>query len=156
MKIIVISDSHGSINSALEILKAQDYDLIIHLGDNSEDARKIQDKLKQEIIFVRGNCDYYNLDASLEKVIEIEGKKIFISHGHEYGVKSSLDRIYYRGRELGADLVLFGHTHLAYIDKSDIILFNPGSISLPKPGKKASYGIIEIHKDGIRTKLKEI
>ena len=58
------------------------------------------------------------------------GKKIFMCHGHRYGVKYSYNSIYYRGKEVGADIVLFGHSHLPIIEECDgLTLMNPGSIS---------------------------
>ena len=61
---------------------------------------------------------------------ENQGKKIFMCHGHRYGVKYGYNSIFYRGKEVGADIVLFGHSHLPIIDEHDgLILMNPGSIS---------------------------
>ena len=65
-----------------------------------------------------------------QRIIEIKGKKIFMCHGHKYGVKYGYNSIYYRGKEVGADIVLFGHSHLPIIEEYDgLILMNPGSIS---------------------------
>ena len=35
-------------------------------------------------------------------------------HGHKYGVKYGYNSIYYRGKEIGADIVLFGHILITY------------------------------------------
>ena len=46
----------------------------------------------------------------------------------------------------GADIALFGHTHLVheeYDPESGIYLFNPGSIGEPREGK-TSYGILSL------------
>ena len=40
----------------------------------------------------------------------LRGKKIFITHGDLYGVKYGMTNIYYKGKEVGADIVLFGHS----------------------------------------------
>lgn len=157
MKILVFSDSHGKLETIFEILKMEEYDLIIHLGDNSDDGIIISNVVDKKVYIVKGNCDYYDIENKLEDLIEINGKKIFISHGHEYDVKNNYDRIYYRGLEIKADLILFGHTHTPYIKKEENIqLFNPGSISLPNIGNKPSYGIIEIKNSKIKLNIKEI
>ena len=52
-----------------------------------------------------------------EGIIEVNRRKIFFTHGDLYGVKSSINNIYYRGRELGVDVVLFGHTHQQIIEE---------------------------------------
>ncbi len=85
---------------------------------------------KQEVVYaVRGNCDFDGKYPE-ERIIEIQGKKIFICHGHKYGVKYGYNSIYYRGKEVGADIVLFGHSHLPIIEEYDgLILMNPGSVS---------------------------
>ena len=69
-------------------------------------------------------------------------------HGHKYNVKSSLLPITYKGKEVGADIVLFGHTHRAYLDEIDgMTIMNPGSVS--------GYGIIEIIDDKICAKVEK-
>ena len=50
-----------------------------------------------------------------EKIIEVCGKKIFITHGHFYGVKEGMQRLLYRGLELKVDIALYGHTHISNI-----------------------------------------
>lgn len=154
MRIIVFSDSHGDISRAMEILDREEYDLVIHLGDYSEDGRLIREKIDRPVYQVRGNCDYYDLDTDLEQVLVLAGKKFFLSHGHDYGVKHNYNRIFYRGLELGADIVLFGHSHRPLILRDKIILFNPGSISLPQPGEAASYGLIRIEDGQVELEIK--
>lgn len=133
MLIAVVSDTHRItkyINLAKRLIK--DADILIHLGDNIDDAELLENTFKGKVYAVAGNCDY-STKYPKESVIEVNGKKIFFTHGDLYGVKSSMNNIYYRGRELNADIVLFGHTHQQLVEKEDdMILMNPGSISLPK------------------------
>lgn len=125
----------------------KDADVILHLGDNSSDVEIIKKETGKDVIFVKGNCDI-DRSAKVEQIIELENKKIFMTHGHEYGVKSGLLNLHYRGMEVGADIVLYGHTHIASIEKHDGIWFvNPGSVSLPR-GLKHTIAFIEI-KDGV-------
>ena len=71
-------------------------------------------------------------------------KKIFITHGDLYGVKDGMTNIYYKGKEVEADIVLFGHSHIHQITEYDNIIFmNPGSISLPRSNGRY-VGIIEL------------
>ncbi|OOM81663.1 phosphodiesterase YfcE [Clostridium puniceum] len=157
MLIAVVSDTHRMIkyiNSAKELIK--DADILIHLGDNIEDVELLEQGFKGEVYVVAGNCDY-SRKYPKETIIEVNGRKIFFTHGDLYGVKSSINNIYYRGRELEVDIVLFGHTHQQLIeDEGGIILMNPGSISLPK-SKGRCVGFIEINDAGkIDTYLREI
>lgn len=144
MKIAVISDTHKHRYSLNQVTKLiQDTDMAIHLGDNVEDLQVIKDNYKGKIIGVRGNCDFTSFTPA-ERFEEVEGKKILITHGHKYDVKYSLLKLKYRAKELGADIVLFGHTHIcAEIYEEGIWFINPGSAALPKDSCK-SIAVIEI------------
>lgn len=157
MLIAVVSDTHRVtkyINSAKELIKSAD--ILIHLGDNVDDVEMLARNFNGKVYAVAGNCDFSNKYPK-EATIEVNGRKIFFTHGDLYGVKNSINNIYYRGRELDVDIVLFGHTHEQVIEKGqDIILFNPGSISLPR--LKGRYvGFIDINDNGnIKTYFKEV
>lgn len=133
MLIAVVSDTHRVqkyIEKAKEYLK--EASIIIHLGDNIEDVEYLKEGFKGDIYAVKGNCDFKNT-YPMEQVIDIEGIRIFMTHGHNYGVKMSLNNIYYKAKESNVDIVLFGHTHQHLIIEEDGITFmNPGSISLPR------------------------
>lgn len=156
MLIAVVSDTHR-INKYVNLAKeaTKHADILIHLGDNIEDAEELEQGFKGELYAVAGNCDYSSKYPK-EGIIEVNGKKIFFTHGDLYGVKSSLNNIFYRGRELEVDIVLFGHTHQQMIEKEQgIILMNPGSISLPR-FKGRTIGFINIDENGtVDTYLKE-
>lgn len=148
MRIAVISDTHRSgkyINLAKKLIK--DADILIHLGDNIDDVEPLSNGFKGKVYAVAGNCDFSSKYPK-EGTIEVNGVKIFYTHGDLYGVKSTMTNIYYRGREVGADIVLFGHTHQQGIERTEeLILMNPGSISLPH-FKGRYVGIIDIDDDG--------
>ena len=157
MLIAVISDTHRVkkyIDLAKNVIK--DADILIHLGDNIEDVDILKDGFDGEVYAVAGNCDF-SAKYPKENMIEVNGRKIFYTHGDLYGVKTTINNIYYRGRELGADVVLFGHTHEHGIERTeDLILMNPGSVSLPR--LRGRYvGIIDIDDNGeIDTYLREV
>ena len=130
MLIAVISDSHGNKTSISKIKKKiSNAEVLLFLGDGENDLKEITEDFTGEVYAVRGNCDFEGKYPE-ERIIEIKGKKIFMCHGHRYGVKYGYNYIYYRGKEVGADIVLFGHSHLPIIEECDgLILMNPGSIS---------------------------
>lgn len=157
MKIAVISDTHRVrryINLAKNAIK--DADILIHLGDNTDDVELLKDGFDGEVYAVAGNCDF-SAKFPKEGILEVNGRKIFYTHGDLYGVKSNINNIYYKGRELGVDIVLFGHTHEQGIERTeDLILMNPGSVSLPRL-RGRFVGIIDIHDNGeIDTYLREL
>lgn len=157
MKILVLSDTHGDLENLDKVVeRSGDIDLLIHLGDNTKDALKIKEILNTKMINVKGNCDIFDKVTPKEEIIEIRNKKLFLTHGDDYGVKSGINKIYYRALELEVDIVLFGHSHVSTLVREDNILFlNPGSISLPRGGSKKSFGIIEIKED-VLAKIIEI
>lgn len=149
MRIGVISDTHRAIRyiEAAKLL-LEDCDVLIHLGDNTSDVYELSKNFFGKIYAVRGNCDFDNTYPK-ERLLEFEGKKIYMTHGDLYGVKYSLSNIYYKGKEIGADIVLFGHSHVHCIEEcDDIILMNPGSVSLPRSSGRY-VGIIEIENGSI-------
>ncbi|RDI44188.1 metallophosphoesterase [Falsibacillus pallidus] len=142
MKLLVVSDSHGSSGILKEL--AEKYsgvvDAMIHCGDSE---LKADDEAIVPFITVRGNCD---MDARFPEcqVKTIVGSKVFVTHGHLFGIKMSLDKLFYRAKEEGADFVFFGHSHLVGAERiEDIIFLNPGSILLPRGRVERTYAIVE-------------
>lgn len=149
MRIGILSDTHGNLYYAqLAIKEMEPIDMLLHAGDLMRDVESLElpDGVKVEAVI--GNCDF--TEGPKEKLLELEGKKIFLTHGHDYNVKRSYQNITYRAKELGADVVVFGHTHFPEITEVDFItLFNPGSISKPRINRAPTYGVIEIKNDQV-------
>ena len=142
-RIIVISDTHRHMDYALRVLdNLSEYDMIIHLGDYSADAARLERLYKNvTVVSVCGNNDFPSPSSPAEREIEIDGVKLFLTHGHKYGVKFGYERIYLRALELGAQVVLFGHTHVPICEKEDeVLMLNPGGYN----SNSRSVGIIEI------------
>ncbi len=157
MRIIVFSDSHGSIRNCMNVIKKiKDADMIIHLGDVVSDAEDLQILYPNiPIEYISGNNDYSS-NVPREKVLDIIGKKIFITHGHYYSVKLGYETLLEKAVSLNVDIALFGHTHEPYeAYHKGIHLLNPGSIRLPNRGNP-SYGIIEIEKEKIGTCIRSV
>lgn len=152
MKILIISDTHRNINNAVRVIECikQSISAIIHLGDCDKDAERIM-KLYPEIpmYYVYGNCDFCSATVA-QQIISFNRVKVFITHGHKYDVKWEYDKLAYAARENQAQVALFGHTHMAVIKYIDnILLMNPGSISLPRDNYIPKYGILDINDDGL-------
>jgi len=137
MRIALVGDTHRDIQPAERALrKLGPFDYILHTGDFLDDAALLGQRLDQPVIAVAGNCDGLSLVAR-ERVLELGGIRILLSHGHLYEVKRGLLPLFYRAREVGADLVVYGHTHIAACEtESGIVLVNPGSVTLPRDGRK--------------------
>ena len=152
MKAIIFSDSHRSFNPMMKAVEKEgNIDMIIHAGDVLADVEDLQILYPmQRIVHVKGNNDVWDRTAPEDRFFEFDGVKIFLTHGHNYGVKYSPAKVMKKGEELGADICIFGHTHKAYNEKvGRITLFNPGSAV-------RSYGLLEISEGGFSLKICEI
>lgn len=144
MRIAVVGDTHGKTKVVAREIEKQKADYIFFTGDYYPDAQKISRTLRIPFTGVSGNCDSSYEDKK-EIIISLKGKTFYIVHGHQYGVKTSLNRLFYRGKELNADLLAYGHTHVPCIEKiEDIYLMNPGSPTMPRSKLNKSYGLIDI------------
>ncbi|MCT4685866.1 metallophosphoesterase family protein [Vallitalea sp.] len=149
MKILVISDTHGNLRNAIEVIKyTGDINRIIHLGDYERDVEELEIISNVPIDFVPGNCDFSSYAPS-EKILNFYDLKILITHGHYYNVKWEYNTILKAAKQKKVDIVLFGHTHVSLVENIDnITIINPGSISLPRDGKGCSFCILEIEENG--------
>lgn len=136
VRIGVVSDSHGNFRNIGRVRNEFGrLDWFLHAGDHLRDAARIATNLgvdPSRVRAVAGNCDVPTTQPE-EITVEIEGVKIYMAHGHLHGVKSNPQRLYYRAQELGARVAIFGHSHVPLLaDINGVLLFNPGSISLPR------------------------
>jgi len=148
MKILVFSDSHGSKETMIKVVKkiGKSVDMILHLGDLATDLPRTIIPEKIPIEYVRGNCDKTSEIPVTKSISVQEGRaNVFMTHGHLYNVKYDSDKIVYAAFEQQADICVFGHTHSPAVFKEENTLFlNPGSISLPRGTKFPTYGILDI------------
>ena len=122
--------------------------LIIHLGDIERDVEYLQAVYPNiPLHAVAGNNDPW-VRREAEKVVAVGNVKMFMTHGHLYGVWDNGFRIAKRAEELGCSVALFGHSHVP-VDETfgSVRAFNPGSISRPRVGEY-SVGIMEIDDTG--------
>lgn len=149
MRILVISDSHGRTGAIERAIDAQpEAKHIFFLGDLVRDIEDYPFIYPDRIFhIVSGNCDYNSMLKSVDAVT-IEGVRILFTHGHPFSVKSGISRLKEVAEQNGAQLVLFGHTHVPYTEYSKGIHFvNPGSISHGEGG--AGYSVVDIMPNGI-------
>lgn len=96
-----------------------------------------------DFYYVPGNCDYApTVPQSL--TLELDGVRIFVTHGHLYGRQARSDRACGAAKDAGARLALFGHTHIQHLEeRGGITLLNPHGRRFGHSG----YAVVEI-KDG--------
>lgn len=151
MKIYVLSDSHNSFLFSSFFEKCQDADMVIHCGDGERDVEDLKNVLSCPVYSVKGNCDFL---GKREEIIEIEGHRIFVTHGDMYGVKYSYNGLILKAKKVNADIVLYGHSHIPEISyHGNIWLINPGSLTRPRENKAKTYCILEIIGEKVKPAL---
>ena len=146
MRIVVTSDTHRNSTDFSRIIRrhADNADLFVNLGDSEHEIALIDinfPNLKFEC--VAGNCDW-GITLPMYKMLKCADKKVLITHGHLQYVKHGYQKIQEFAKQEGADICLFGHTHIPYVETVDGILYmNPGAVV------DGSYGIVDIVPTGI-------
>lgn len=163
MNILIGSDIHGSLKFAKIFFdKVEKYNAkkILLLGDyyyngarnvppegySPKDVVFLLNQYSSKIIAVKGNCEsevdqwVSTFPISDMATLFLFDKEIVLSHGHHF----SFDNL----PSTTLDIFIQGHTHIGVLEKKDnIILANPGSVSLPKDSHH-SYMIM--NEDGIK------
>lgn len=160
MRLIVISDTHGNLRAIENVfLRNSDADWFIHLGDGE---RELDDFLLEnpqytsKVIHVAGNCDFGSLSSGFQ-ILPVIDHKIFITHGHLFAVKNSLEIIKKTAIENGCDIILYGHTHVRYNKfEEGLYILNPGSASVPHDNTSPSFGTVNILPLGVVLNIADI
>ena len=168
MTFLVVSDTHGRCFALEEVLERQlkleekfRPTHLIHLGDGICDLEGSALAQRLCLHTVRGNCDnlFYAVAHEIpkERLIEFYGYKILIMHGDGCQVKSGDVKALERAVSCNADILMYGHTHLATsytlkkgarvgdaVLEKDLSVFNPGSL-----GYSGSFGTLTLSDSGI-------
>ena len=129
MKWLVFSDSHGDVDTMARTVLREKPDRILHLGDMVRGAERLRDRFPDiPLDNVRGNCDFGCPDAPEEKEVFFRGKRLWLVHGHAWGVKMGTWMLLDEARARGVDCVLFGHTHIPLCHRDGSLwVLNPGA-----------------------------
>ncbi|KJY81699.1 phosphodiesterase [Vibrio galatheae] len=162
MKLFFASDLHGSLPATQRMLaefERSGAQTLVLLGDilnhdprnpvpegyNPPAVSELLNQYGEKIIAVRGNCDSevdqmllsFPMMMDYAWVLLESGQRLFLTHGHLYhsGHRPALKQ---------GDIIAHGHTHIpvAKLDGQQYI-FNPGSITFPRDGFSASYGVLD-------------
>ena len=86
MKVMIISDTHSHEENLEKILQEEGMpDHLIHLGDSEKGEHAIRNLVTCPLHMVAGNCDFFS-NLPKTQIIEIDGQRILITHGHYYYV----------------------------------------------------------------------
>jgi len=152
MKILVFSDTHGNPafmeNALAGHLAHGPVDMILHLGDGWRDFAELCRKYPDiPAHAVQGNCDAWSGACTLptQRIVEAGGIRFFLTHGHQYHVKTDTLAAASAAAREKAQVLLYGHTHLQEDRREDtccgsVRCINPGSAG---SGYRPTYGVLE-------------
>ena len=145
MKILIVSDTHRDNRNFFEALEREEpVDIIVHCGDVEGSEYLYDEACDGDLYMVRGNNDFFS-DLDDEEMFCIGELKVWLTHGHRYGVYRGYDILIDEAKSRGADIVMFGHTHVPVAEYiNDVWVVNPGSLSYPRQeGRMPTYIIME-------------
>ncbi len=150
MLVGVISDTHSYMDvRALRLLQGVDH--ILHAGDIG-DARIVEELQSiAPVTAVRGNVDR-DPPTSLypaEETLELENFRIFLTHELK-PPKRDTDLTLEGYRRAGVDVVVYGHSHIAYQQHwGGILFFNPGAAGKRRFKVIPSIGFLTLTRTGV-------
>ena len=166
MKLMIASDLHGSATACkrlLDTFTASGAERLILLGDllyhgprndlpEGYDPKAVIAMLSEQadkLFCVRGNCDT-EVDQMVlpfpilaeTALLFVDGRTWFACHGHRAGANPTAKDL---PKLPAGSVVLSGHTHIPVLEENaeGVLLFNPGSVSIPKGGFAPSYAVYE-------------
>lgn len=147
MKLLVFSDSHGKSRELSRMLRRAEKggkpDMLLFAGDGLYDALDL--RYEGYIVqAVRGNCDLgAPPEIPHELTFPVNGKTIYLSHGHRHRVKQERGLLCARAQETGAALAVYGHTHVQSLEsRGGILLLNSGALS------RGEFALVQITESG--------
>lgn len=144
MELLIVSDAHGDTRALLRAAALHPQaEALIFLGDGVRDVPALAEaNPRLRIYAVRGNCDYGSLEPE-DGLAAFGGVLFYYTHGHRYEVKSGLDALARAAAARGADVALFGHTHIPVCEqRAGVTLFNPGALS--SVYGRGTYGVVSV------------
>ena len=171
----IITDTH--IPQRIKTLPPRVFDVfrgvdrILHAGDIN--SRRVLDQLAHiaPVEAVAGNADLFKHSLPLVRLVEVEGRRIGLVHGHGgwlrylrskvrdqfgYNEETYLNIVH---RSFGqVDAIVFGHIHRFYCaTRSGVLLFNPGPIAPDFYNTNGpQVGLLHISAHGIQVQVERV
>ena len=154
MLIGVVSDTHGYLNPRLpELLQGVDH--ILHAGDIGDGG--IIEALAEiaPVTVVRGNNDRTGPESLYPEEVSLKlvGFSFYLTHIVKVP-KSPDHPSMHRYSDTGADVVVFGHSHIAYQQElGNILFFNPGAAGKRRFKVVPSIGFLKLENGKVDGKI---
>ena len=149
MKVGLVSDSHGGMHAIEAMLAhraAEGVEVWLHAGDFAPDADYLAMLAGTPVTRVAGNGDWPSPRVQDVELVELSGHRIFLTHGHIYGVQYGREMLADAARAAKADIAVYGHTHIAEHapDMAGVLVLNPGSVARPRDAVAGSFMVMEL------------
>ena len=149
---LLFSDTHGKTGNLEWVLRTEDpfYGLCFcGDGEGLENILRNLPGCPPVIHMVAGNNDWTSLLPE-EAVFSLGTHRVFMTHGHRFGIRRSLEILSETAREKACDLCFFGHSHRPYMEIcGGVYCVNPGSLSEPRQDPcLPSYIVITVDDHG--------
>ncbi len=130
IEIGLISDTHGMLRAGVHEALAG-VAMILHAGDVCSDTILDELAVIAPVQAVFGNCDApWTPGLAQERVVEVDGVRIHVSHGHEVGRPSAARLM---AAYPGFDVLVYGHSHVQKIERvAGVLVVNPGAAGAPR------------------------
>ena len=154
MLIGVVSDTHGFYHPRVPPL-LQGVEHILHAGDIG--TGRIIEQLSEiaPVTAVRGNNDREGPESQFPEVetVDLGGCRIYLTHivkvpkeGDDAGFSTYLDA--------GSDVVVFGHSHMAFHEqRGGLTFFNPGAAGKRRFKVVPSIGLLELEPGRVQGRI---
>ncbi len=150
----LISDTHGMLRAEVHDALAG-VSLILHAGDVG--GEEILDELAviAPVLAVFGNTDArWEPGLAAERVVEIEGVRIRVSHGHEVGRPTAARLM---AAYPGFHVLVYGHTHVQKIEELDgVLVINPGAAGARRFDLTPSVARLTIADGAVEARIVEL
>ncbi|MDP4125365.1 MAG: metallophosphoesterase family protein [Bacillota bacterium] len=154
MLIAVFSDTHLRAGKSLPTFVWQhltNVNLILHAGDLTHIGLLEELGCIAPVRAVRGNCDSWDSSLPERDIFECEEVKIGLIHGDSGNGRSTQDRAYNAFKNSEVELIVFGHSHIPFMEmRNGILMFNPGSPTDKRREPQYSFGLVSIQQGQIK------
>lgn len=157
LKALIVSDTHGKTENLERVLLLEKpIDMLFHLGDVCGDDDMIEYLAGCTTAMISGNCDLFSR-LPRTKAVKLGNLAIHMEHGNRLPYERELIRR--EARDLGVNVMMFGHTHVPLLEEKDgIWLVNPGSLTHPRQSSgRPTYIVLNMDDEGkVEFTLKEL
>ncbi len=126
-------------------------DLVLHAGDLIEASLIDELALYAPVRAVKGNVDLPEVDLPETIEFDFGGTKIAMVHdsGRKEGRRRRLAR-----RFPGARVIVFGHSHIPFLEDEDgLLLLNPGSPTDKRRQPRHTFALLRVTEGEVRAEM---